>query len=30
MDAEDELGLAEMEKLKGTERACLEILEKYE
>ncbi|XP_026653676.1 outer kinetochore KNL1 complex subunit KNL1 [Zonotrichia albicollis] len=30
MDAEDELGLAEMEKLKNTERTCLEILEKYD
>ncbi|NWR24841.1 KNL1 protein, partial [Emberiza fucata] len=30
MDAEDELGLAEMEKLKNTERACLEILKKYD
>lgn len=30
MDAEDELELVEMEKLKQTERACLEILKKYE
>ncbi|RLV97326.1 hypothetical protein DV515_00011942 [Chloebia gouldiae] len=30
MDAEDELNLAEMEKLKNTERACLEILKKYD
>ncbi|NXD26934.1 KNL1 protein, partial [Spelaeornis formosus] len=30
MDAEDELDLAEMEKLKETERTCLEILKKYE
>ncbi|NWZ40834.1 KNL1 protein, partial [Brachypodius atriceps] len=30
MDAEDELDLAEMEKLKKTEKACLEILKKYD
>ncbi|NXO70967.1 KNL1 protein, partial [Phainopepla nitens] len=30
MDAEDELDLAEMEKLKKTERTCLEILKKYD
>uniref|UniRef100_A0A8C0V8K3 Knl1 C-terminal RWD domain-containing protein n=1 Tax=Cyanistes caeruleus TaxID=156563 RepID=A0A8C0V8K3_CYACU len=30
MDAEDELDLAEMEKLKNTERVCLEILKKYD
>ncbi|KAM4898215.1 outer kinetochore KNL1 complex subunit KNL1 [Sylvia borin] len=30
MDAEDELDLVEMEKLKQTERACLEILNKYD
>uniref|UniRef100_A0A8C3R8H9 Knl1 C-terminal RWD domain-containing protein n=1 Tax=Cyanoderma ruficeps TaxID=181631 RepID=A0A8C3R8H9_9PASS len=30
MDAEDELHLVEMEKLKQTERACLEILKKYD
>ncbi|KAI1232642.1 Protein CASC5, partial [Lamprotornis superbus] len=30
MDAEDEFDLAEMEKLKNTERACLEILKKYD
>ncbi|NXQ24062.1 KNL1 protein, partial [Alaudala cheleensis] len=30
MDAEDELDLAEMEKLKETERSCLEILKKYD
>ncbi|KAM7034846.1 outer kinetochore KNL1 complex subunit KNL1 isoform 1-T1 [Acridotheres tristis] len=30
MDADDELDLAEMEKLKNTERDCLEILKKYD
>ncbi|NXD45108.1 KNL1 protein, partial [Copsychus sechellarum] len=30
MDAEDELDLAEMERLKKNERACLEILKKYD
>ncbi|NXH30746.1 KNL1 protein, partial [Myiagra hebetior] len=30
MDAEDERDLAEMEELKKTERACLEILKKYD
>ncbi|NWR03473.1 KNL1 protein, partial [Paradoxornis webbianus] len=30
MDAEDELDLAEMEKLRQTERACLEILKQYD
>ncbi|NXW67087.1 KNL1 protein, partial [Hirundo rustica] len=30
MEAEDELDLAEMEKLKKTETACLEILKKYD
>ncbi|NWI44060.1 KNL1 protein, partial [Picathartes gymnocephalus] len=30
MDAEDEHDLAEMEELKKTERACLEILKKYD
>ncbi|NXS36645.1 KNL1 protein, partial [Pomatostomus ruficeps] len=30
MDAEDECDLAEMEELKKTEKACLEILKKYD